>query len=178
MSDAVPLLGNRLVHRGTVKVPVSHQAAADRMVASITTIQPALNYFLKHRATTTYGGPRQWMSGQIHAPATLLQKSKRPVPSGYVCPRAGLEFIQKNKLRDLSPQANYTDRSTATCRRNLVPTFVDRGVSRGQRGGSRTVVNLNFLDRSRYFIFQVAPHLSLQGLSRPRSRLTATQKIW
>jgi hypothetical protein len=35
----------------------------------------------------------------------------------------------------LSPQANYTDWVTATCRRNLVPTFVDRGVSRGQRGG-------------------------------------------
>jgi hypothetical protein len=30
----------------------------------------------------------------------------------------------------LSPQANYTDWATATCRRNLVPTFVDRGVSR------------------------------------------------
>jgi hypothetical protein len=30
---------------------------------------------------------------------------------------------------------------------NLVPTFVDRGVSRRQRGGSPTVVNLSFLDR-------------------------------
>jgi hypothetical protein len=28
-----------------------------------------------------------------------------------------------------------------------VPTFVDRGVSRGQRGGSPTVINLHFLDR-------------------------------
>jgi hypothetical protein len=36
----------------------------------------------------------------------------------------------------LSPQANYTDWATPTSRRNLVPTFVDRGVSRGQRGGS------------------------------------------
>jgi hypothetical protein len=35
-----------------------------------------------------------------------------------------------------SPQANYTNWATATCRQNLVPTFVDRGVSRGQRGGS------------------------------------------
>jgi hypothetical protein len=49
----------------------------------------------------------------------------------------------------LSPQAKYTDWATATCRRNLVPTFVDRGVSRGQRGGSRTAVNLSFLDRRR-----------------------------
>jgi hypothetical protein len=30
-----------------------------------------------------------------------------------------------------------------------VPTFVDRGVSRGQRGGSPTVVNLSFLDRNK-----------------------------
>jgi hypothetical protein len=43
-----------------------------------------------------------------------------------------------NKLNSvaLSPQANYIDGVTATCERNLVPTFVDRGVSRGQRGGS------------------------------------------
>jgi hypothetical protein len=54
----------------------------------------------------------------------------------------------------LSSQANYTDWATATCRRNLVPTFVDRGVSRGQRGGSPTVVNLSFLERSRYFSFK------------------------
>jgi hypothetical protein len=47
----------------------------------------------------------------------------------------------------LSPRANYTDWATTTCRRNSVPTFVDRGVSRGQRGGSPTVVNLSFLDR-------------------------------
>jgi hypothetical protein len=60
----------------------------------------------------------------------------------------------------------------------LVPTFVDRGVSRGQLVVSPTVVNLSFLDRSRYFFFQVAPHLSSQWLSGPRSRLTATQKIW
>jgi hypothetical protein len=78
----------------------------------------------------------------------------------------------------LSPQANYTDWATATCRRNLVPTFADRGVSRGQPGGSPTAVNLSFLDRSRYFSFQLAPHLSSQGLSAPRSRPTATQKIW
>jgi hypothetical protein len=51
----------------------------------------------------------------------------------------------------LSPQANYTDWSTANFRRNLFPTFVDRGVSRGRRGGSPTVVNLSFLDRTRYF---------------------------
>jgi hypothetical protein len=59
-------------------------------------------------------------------------------------------FVNVNKQTNsvtLSPRANYTDRSTTTCRRNLVSTFVDRGVSRGQRGGSPTVVNLSFLDR-------------------------------
>jgi hypothetical protein len=53
-----------------------------------------------------------------------------------------------------SPQAKYTDWATATCRRNLAPTFADRGVSSGQRGGSPTAVNLSFLDRSRYFSFK------------------------
>jgi hypothetical protein len=59
-------------------------------------------------------------------------------------------LVIKTKFR--SPRANYTDWATATCRRNIVPTFVDRGVSRGQRGGSPTV--LSFLDRSRYFSFK------------------------
>jgi hypothetical protein len=42
-----------------------------------------------------------------------------------------------------------------------VPTFADREVSRGQRGGYPTVVNLSFLDRSRYFSFRylvIYPH--------------------
>jgi hypothetical protein len=43
----------------------------------------------------------------------------------------------------LSPRANYTDCVTTTCQQNLVPTFVDKGVSRGQHGGSPTVVNLS-----------------------------------
>jgi hypothetical protein len=53
-----------------------------------------------------------------------------------------------------SLQVNYTDWSTATCRQNLVPAFVDRGVLCGQRGRSLTVVNLSFLDWSRYFSFK------------------------
>jgi hypothetical protein len=73
-------------------------------------------------------------------------------------PRATLKIKKKKKKKNpsvaLSPRANYTDWSTATCRRNLMSTFVDRGVSRGQRGGSPTVVNLSFLDRSRYFYFK------------------------
>jgi hypothetical protein len=35
-----------------------------------------------------------------------------------------------------SPQENYTGSSTAAGRRIFVPTFADKGVSRGQRSGS------------------------------------------
>jgi hypothetical protein len=55
---------------------------------------------------------------------------------------------------ELSPRSNYTDWATAACRRNLVPTFVDREVSLGQRGESPTVVNLSFLYQSRNFSFK------------------------
>jgi hypothetical protein len=41
----------------------------------------------------------------------------------------------KTKLRGLSPQANYTDRETAAVG-EVVPTFADRGVLRGQRNES------------------------------------------
>jgi hypothetical protein len=94
-----------------------------------------------------------------------------------------VSFIKQQKKQKqtnsmaLSPRANYTDWTTATCRRNLVSTFVDRGVSRGQRGGSPTVVNL-FCRPEPLLFFQVAPHLLSQGLSGPRSTPTATQKIW
>jgi hypothetical protein len=55
----------------------------------------------------------------------------------------------------------FSPQASATCRRNLVPTFADRGVSSGQRGGSPATVNLSFLDRSRYFSFKqrlIYPH--------------------
>jgi hypothetical protein len=60
----------------------------------------------------------------------------------------------KNKLRGVNTQANYTVWATATFRINLVPTYVDRWESRGQRGGFPTAVNLSFIDRSRYFSFK------------------------
>jgi hypothetical protein len=64
----------------------------------------------------------------------------------------------KKKLLEFSPQANYTDRVTAACRRNLVPTFTDRGC----RVVSATAVNFGFLDRSRYSL-EIAPQLSSRG---------------
>jgi hypothetical protein len=62
-----------------------------------------------------------------------------------------LLFFQKNSVA-FSPQANYTDWATATDRRILLPTFADRGVSRGQRGGTPMVVNFSCINRSLYFI--------------------------
>jgi hypothetical protein len=44
--------------------------------------------------------------------------------------------LYKTNSVALSPQANYTDWANATCPRNLRPIFVDRRVSRCQRGGS------------------------------------------
>jgi hypothetical protein len=94
------------------------------------------------------------------------------------CTGRGRTHKQTKNSVALSPQANYTDSAIATCRRNLVPTFVDWGVSRGQRGGFPTVLNLISLDRSRYSYFQAAPHLSSQGLSGHRYNPTGIQKIW
>jgi hypothetical protein len=75
-------------------------------------------------------------------------------------------YINKNSVA-FSPQANYTDKETAASRRNLVPTFAVRGVSRDQRGESPTVGNPSYLDRIRYFFFQLAPHLSSRGSVDP-----------
>jgi hypothetical protein len=65
-----------------------------------------------------------------------------------------------------SPQASYTDWAAATDRRILVRTFADGGLSRGQRGRTPTAVNLSFLDRNRYFSFQVV-HLCSRGWVDP-----------
>jgi hypothetical protein len=45
------------------------------------------------------------------------------------------QSYKKKKNCRLSPQANYTDRATAAVG-EVVPTFADRGVLRGQRNGS------------------------------------------
>jgi hypothetical protein len=74
-----------------------------------------------------------------------------------------MKDIKWNNSEAFRPQANYTDWETATGQRILVQTFTDRRVSRGQRGGTPVVVHLSYLDRSRYFFFQVAPHLSAWG---------------
>jgi hypothetical protein len=59
----------------------------------------------------------------------------------------------------------------------LVPTFVDRGVSRGQRGGSLTAVNS--ISRSEpLLLLSSSSSIVVTRLSGPRSRPTTSQNIW
>jgi hypothetical protein len=51
-------------------------------------------------------------------------------------------ILKKKNSVALRPQANYTAWVTATCWWNLMPTFADRGVSRGQRGRHVTILSL------------------------------------
>jgi hypothetical protein len=85
------------------------------------------------------------------APNTLQAYNSVPLPRRRRVPLIiiNIRFFCTAGINSmaLNPQANYTDWATATCRGNLVPTYVDSGVSRGQRGGSPTVVSLSFLDR-------------------------------
>jgi hypothetical protein len=85
-----------------------------------------------------WDSPWNWPCNTAH----VKWKSRRQPRSVAVAPWQTISVA-------FSPLANYTDWSTATCLRNLVPTFTDRGLSRGQRGGSPTAVNFSFLDRSR-----------------------------
>jgi hypothetical protein len=90
----------------------------------------------------------------------VLAKNNIPlVPRGSTGAAEYINHTKKETPRRFSLQANYTDGTTAAGRGILVPTFADRGVSRGQRGGTPTAVNLSFIDRSRYFFLQVASHL-------------------
>jgi hypothetical protein len=70
------------------------------------------------------------------------------------------------KLDGLSPRANYTDRATAACRRSRMPNFAYRG----WHVASVTVPYcriLGYLDRRRYFFFQVAPQIYSGGWVDP-----------
>jgi hypothetical protein len=58
---------------------------------------------------------------------------------------------KKKKNHGLSPRANYTDRATAACRRS----------------DCQLLRNLGFLDRCRYFFYQVAPQLYSRGWVDP-----------
>jgi hypothetical protein len=66
-----------------------------------------------------------------------------------------IAYMEKLKLHGLSPLANYTDREARRLLTKLLSTVADRGchaISVTNPYGR----NLGFLDRSRYFLFQVA----------------------
>jgi hypothetical protein len=67
-------------------------------------------------------------------------------------------IIIKTKLHGFGPQANYTDRATAACRRSLCQLLQIEGVVWSAHR-IPTAVNLGFLDQNRYFSIQVAPQL-------------------
>jgi hypothetical protein len=76
-----------------------------------------------------------------------------------------------------SPKANYTDWSTAAGRRILVPTFADRGVSSGQRGGSTRPL-ISYSRQGPLIFLPGSSSVILTRLCELRYRATTTQKIW
>jgi hypothetical protein len=91
----------------------------------------------------------------LHSPVTLYLLRLRPP-----LPRHPNIYIYK--LRGLSLQANYNDRATTACRQSWCQPLRVEGVAWSVQR-IPTAVNLGFLDRSRYFFIQVAPHLSSWG---------------
>jgi hypothetical protein len=66
-----------------------------------------------------------------------INNTKHTTHSEYNANTINKYFKKLNSVA-FSPQANYTDCATATCRRNLVPSFADRGVSRGPARRNRS----------------------------------------
>jgi hypothetical protein len=74
-----------------------------------------------------------------------------------------VRICSKLKLHGLSPRANYTDRATAACRRSDCQLLRIEGAT----WTDPYVRILGFLDRSRYFFYQVAPQLYSRGWVDP-----------
>jgi hypothetical protein len=80
-----------------------------------------------------------------------------------------------SKFCGLSPQANYTDRATAACRRSYWPFWPIEGVAWSPER-IPTAVNLNCLDAEPLLFHSSSSSIILTRLSGPRSRLTTSQK--
>jgi hypothetical protein len=76
-------------------------------------------------AQITEGRKFRTVTSQGLFPAQPTHSSAR-VRQGTSGAPTSLRIIKTNSVA-LSPQANYTDWATATCRRNLMSTFEDRG---------------------------------------------------
>jgi hypothetical protein len=78
--------------------------------------------------------------------SVLTRATRHNIPEDTILHSYRCENLKSYNKKQTNSVA-LSPRATAICRRNLVPTFVDREVSRGQRAGSPTVVNPIFLDR-------------------------------
>jgi hypothetical protein len=78
------------------------------------------------------------------------------------------------KLRGLSQRANYTGRTAAACRRSYSQLLRIEGGTRPERWILRPYSQ--FLNRSRYFFFQVAPQLYSRGWVDPVPDLLLLRK--
>jgi hypothetical protein len=85
-------------------------------------------------------------------------KTKRKTP----WPQSASELYRPRKCRLLA---------------KLVPTFANKGCCVVSATDSCGRI-LGFLDRSRYFLFQVAPPVIFTRLSGPRCRPIISQKLW
>ena len=99
------------------------------------------------------------------------------------------------KLRGLSPASELYRQSGRRRSAKLVPTFADRGVSRGQRNGSPRPFKYLFSRPEPLLFIQVAPQLTSQGWvdpvpdplllrksgsagNRTRDHCICSQKLW
>jgi hypothetical protein len=83
----------------------------------------------------------------------------------------------KPKLGGFSPQASYTDRATAACRRSWCPLLRIEGVMRSVQR-IPMAVNLDFLDPEPLLFHSSSSPVIPKRLSGPCSMPTTPQKIW
>jgi hypothetical protein len=76
------------------------------------------------------------------------------------------QMINVNKIKKTPWSVSATVRATAACQRSDCQLLLKKRVQRGQRDGSLRRI-LGFLDRSRYFFFQVSPQLYSRGWVDP-----------
>jgi hypothetical protein len=103
-------------------------------------------------------------------PYALLTHSLPP----FTIPSLIYRLKQTPRPQSASELYRPSDRSLSA---KLVPTFADRGCHVLSTKDPYGRI-LGFVDRSRYFFFQVASQFVLTRLSGPRSRPTTSQKIW
>jgi hypothetical protein len=89
--------------------------------------------------------------------------------------KAAYTTTKINKLRSLSPRANYTDRVTALVG-EISTNFCREGGCRVVSAAYSNIRNLGFLDRSRYFFLSSSSSIVIMRLSGPLFQITTSQK--